>query len=113
MTPTRQSVIKIIPTKQLKATTVTMTMSLFGSLLFTVRVALVVVALVVVSDQLQLDSSGDGIDKGHNGDDMIENVLLCKDIPRGLNIFKYSRKAVVFVCIVAITLATYTILLLL
>ena len=101
MTPTIQSVIKIIPTKQLKATTVTMTMSLFGSLLFTVGVA-----LVVVSDQLQLDSSGDGIDKGHNGDDMIEKVLLCKDIPRGLNIFKYSRKAVVFVCIVAITLAT-------
>ena len=55
---------------------------------------------------LQLDSSADGIDKGHKGDDTIEKASLCKDIPIGPNILKWSRKVVAFVSVLPTTSAT-------
>jgi len=62
MTPTIQNAIKMIPTKQLEATTITMTISLSCSL------------LVSNCDFVQLDCSGDDIDNGHEGEDIVEKV---------------------------------------
>ena len=100
MIPAIQSVIKIIPTKQLKATTVTMTISLLTSV-----VVAVPVIFLVVNPTVQFKSSTDGIDRGHKGEDMIEKVLLFKEISREPNIPRNSRTVAAFVCIVSTALA--------
>ena len=79
--PTTEDVIKMIPTKQLKEIMVIVTMSLAGSLVVVLVVIEELLSMTVsllppiVSDnEPQLNSSADGIDKGHDGREITEKL---------------------------------------